>query len=474
MTEKNEFHRYITRNYLEAFVRKAFQVLNAGSTYSENWHIDAICEYLMAVYRGDIKRLNINMPPRFMKSDCCTVCFPVWVLGLQPEKKIIACSYSAELSQKLHNKSRIITKENWFKNYFPQFNIDDSGNYTKDTQRIFQTTKAGFRSAASVGGTVTGDGADILILDDVINPQQASSDTQRKNAIDWCKTTLFSRINDEKTGAIIHVAQRLHENDFVGEVVDNRWESLILPAYFEEKKYYYIGDFEKTVEAGEYLFEKRFGEEEINNKISDMGTSSYNAQYNQNPAPADGNMFKEKWFKRYDHRTLDKNGGKITISLDSAGKDGLQNDPSVFTVWIEKENQHYLLEVIRKKLEYPELKKEAIKLCEIYEAKSLVIEDKSSGMALIQELRKEPRLRHVNIFAINPKVSKPVRAEGVTGMVESGKVLIPFSAEWIAEFLEEFKKFPNVLHDDQVDSTTMYLHWAKSRPVINPRIRSFR
>ena len=205
---KNE----VLRNDLSAFIHKSFNTINPSVKYSHNWHIDLIAEYLKEVYNGNIKRLIINIPPRSLKSVCISVAFPALILGKNPSSRIIVASYSEILSLKHSTDCRIIINSQWFKKLFPDFQLNQSQN----EKHKFATTQNGYRFATSIGGSLTGEGGDILIVDDPHNPQQIMSDKYRLKTIEWFSNTFVSRLNDKKNGVIIIVMPRLHQNDLVG------------------------------------------------------------------------------------------------------------------------------------------------------------------------------------------------------------------------------------------------------------------
>ena len=194
---KNE----ILKNDLSAFIYKSFNTINQGVKYKHNWHIDLIAEYLQEIEKGKIKRLIINMPPRSLKSVCISVAFPAWLLGKKPNSRIIVASYSEKLSLKHSTDCRLIVSSKWFQELFPEFQLNQSQN----EKYKFATTQNGYRFATSVGGSLTGEGGDILIVDDPHNPQQVMSEKYRLKTLEWFSNTFVSRLNDKKNGIIIIV-----------------------------------------------------------------------------------------------------------------------------------------------------------------------------------------------------------------------------------------------------------------------------
>ena len=170
-----DLKREILKNDLATFIHKTFNTVNHGVKYNHNWHIDLLAEYLKEVNAGNIKRLIINIPPRSLKSVCVSVAFPAWLLGNKPNSRIIVASYSELLSLKHSTDCRLVVSSKWFANTFPDFKLDDRQN----EKHKFATTQNGYRFATSVGGSLTGEGGDVLIVDDPHNPQQVMSDKYR-------------------------------------------------------------------------------------------------------------------------------------------------------------------------------------------------------------------------------------------------------------------------------------------------------
>ncbi|MCC6478861.1 MAG: hypothetical protein IT552_06610 [Sphingomonadaceae bacterium] len=217
------------RSFL-AFLRKAWPMINGGEALLYNWHLDAIAEALDAIRRGDSKRLIANLPPRNGKSLMISVLWVAWMLGQDPSLNFVCVSYSNELSAKLARDCRAIMESFWYKALVPKTRISSFRSAAYD----FETTAGGGRLATSITGTLTGRGGDIIILDDVIKPDDAMSETQRSAVNNWFRSTLASRLNDKASGAIICVMQRLHQDDLCGMLLEEGgWDHLSLAAIAE-------------------------------------------------------------------------------------------------------------------------------------------------------------------------------------------------------------------------------------------------
>jgi hypothetical protein len=208
------------------FAHRAFCELNPRACFAMNWHFEAIAARLVAVYHGRVGRLIINVPPRHLKSHLASIAFPAWCLGHDPSTQILCVSYAQDLADKLARDCRRIMMSDWYQRLFPT-------RLSPQRQAVaeFETTAQGCRFATSVGGVLTGRGADIIIIDDPLKPEEALSQAQRQAANEWFDHTLYSRLNDKRKGAIVLIMHRLHEDDLVGHVLAHEpWEVARFPA----------------------------------------------------------------------------------------------------------------------------------------------------------------------------------------------------------------------------------------------------
>jgi predicted phage terminase large subunit-like protein len=452
--------RVLTRRDLAAFTHRVFLHLHPSLSFMSNWHIDVILAKLEECRTGQCKRLIINVPPRSLKSICASVAFPAWVLGHDPTSRLICVSYAQELADKHARDCRNVVSSDWYKKLF-----DTRLSEQRQAIAEFTTTMNGFRVATSVGGVITGLGADFIVIDDPLKPDEALSETRRKGANEWIGHTVYSRLNDKRTGCMIIVMQRLHEDDLVGYVQrqsQENWDVLNFPAAAEEPQTFSwatpFGRFTHQRAKGDILHPEREPREQLDVLRANLGEYHYASQYQQNPAPRGGGMVKEEWFKRYRENELPEKFDSILQSWDTANKPTEFSDYSVCTTWGLKEKRIYLLNVFRKQLDYPNLKRATQQQYEFYRPNTMLIEDKASGTQLIQELRE------AGISTVTPYKStgdKIMRFRAQTGVIENGLVYLPEQAHWLPEYLHELKTFPNGRYDDQVDSTSQALESVK-------------
>lgn len=456
------------RKYFAFFMRETFRVVNPGIKFKKNWHVDLIAHYLQAVSEGKIKRLIINIPPRSMKSTITSICWPAWIIGNDPSKRIICASYSQHLSDKLSLDSRHLVKSWLYSKIFP--NVKMVRDQNKKNKYMF--SDRGFRFATSVGGTTTGEGGDILILDDPHNALDVISKKRREKSIQWFQQSFLSRLDDKKNGAIVLVMQRLHQEDLTGFLLKTQpkeWTVLSIPAICQEDTTYEINGLCYDYKKNELLHQTREGVEVIERLKRDLGTYTFSAQYLQDPLSINSGMIKKSWIEYYKTPTSIASYETIIQSWDTAIKSGDENSYSVCTTWGRLQGNFYLLDVYRDKAEYPTLKRKIVELYRKWNPDRLLIEDKASGQALLQDLKKE----HYQLPLVPIKVNKDkfTRFASVSPLFEYGRIFIDQHASWRLEYEQEILTFPNSKHNDQVDSTSQYLNYILSATFQKPRIR---
>lgn len=441
---------------LPTFIHRAFAQLNPGTQFLPNWHIDAIASRLRECMDGKTRRLIINIPPRHTKSIAASVAFPAWLLGLEPETQIVAVSYSQELANKHSLDCRAVMESDWFGRAFKT-----RLSATRNAVQEFTTTKRGFRLATSVGGTLTGRGGDFILIDDPLKPEDADSDAARNRANDWFDGTLYSRQNDPNSSCIIVIMHRLHEDDLVGHILEQEpWDVLSLPAIAEsEERITYNTPFGLHVHGrkeGDLLQPEKMSREVLAAVRATVGEYHFAGQYQQTPAPKGGGLVKADWFKYYTANTLPKRFDQVVCSWDTANKATELADYSVCTTWGTSDGDKYLLDVFRAKLNWPDLKRAVIARATQFDADIILIEDKGSGIQLIQELQGDC----VNgVTAYTPKCEKVARLQAQCATIEAGTVFLPEVAPWLAAYVHEMITFPAAKHDDQVDSTSQALEY---------------
>lgn len=446
----------LLRNDFCSFVRKCFNTIARDATYVDNWHIQALAHHLMLMRQGDINRLIVNMPPRALKSMSVSVAYVAWLLGHDPQRRIIVVSYSNELALELHRQFRMVIDSEWYRRAFPNVRL------AKDTGLEAVTTQGGGRYATSVEGTLTGRGANLIIIDDPHKADEALSDKARTQVKNWFQGTLSSRLDDKKTGQIILVMQRLHPDDLSGHLLGTRdWPHLNLPAIASDDCTIPIGaDRVKRWRRGEPLQSEREDAEVLDRVKRELGSQRFAAQYLQEPVPEGGNAIKREWLQFYDICPTQQPGDRIVQSWDVAAAIGDANDYSVGTTWLKRKTTYYLIDVFRDRLAYPELRRKMAQLALEFGADTVLIEKAGFGFSLLQDLRNDPPRGMPAPIGIVPKGDKQDRLAAQSAKIEAGQVLLRGQAPWLADFLSEILAFPNSRNDDQIDSLSQFLHWA--------------
>ena len=414
------------RTDLLAFSKHMFKARH-NYDFVVNWHHELICEYLERVIIGDIKRLIINIPPRYSKTELAVVNFIAWCMGNFPDCEFIHASYSKKLATNNTYQARALMLHESYSEIFGTPHICHDSN-AKDE---FKTVEGGCVYAAGADGTITGYGAGkmrqgfggAIIIDDPDTP-------------------------------IIVIMQRLHENDLAGWLLsggnEEEWTHLNIPA---------LNDNDEPLWSFKHTYDDLRRLEKANPYV-------FAGQYMQRPAPLGGGIFKTEWFKSY--RMLPRLKFTI-ITVDTAQKTKEQNDYSVFALWGQGiDGNAYLIDILRGKWESPDLIKMATsfwcKHRDTFKPRSMNVEDKVSGTTLIQTLSKtaDPV---IPIIAIQRNIDKITRANDVAPFIESGRVYLPEQADWLSDFITEHAQFPNGKHDDQVDTTSDGLNAIFGKPI---------
>lgn len=440
-----EVVRDLCRRDLLHFSRYMFKQ-KRGYKWIYNDHQRIICDALMKVFRGESKRLIINIPPRYSKTELAVVNFIAWCIGLVPDCEFIHASYSKTLAENnLSNTRDLITNED-YRGIFPDVELDKSST----AKGHWKTTKGGVAYASGNAGTITGFGAGKLrdgfggaiIIDDPIKADEASSKLTRDGVIEFFQNTIESRCNNPETPIIV-IMQRLHENDLSGWLLGGgngeKWESVVLPVIKEDGS---------PLWPWKHSLAKLAVMEAKNRYV-------FAGQYMQRPAPLGGGIWKDDWWRYYRPEALPY-VKRIIQTWDTAFKAKESSDYSVCFTIAECDNGYYFLDRFKKKVEFPELKRTAKSLGKLHDPTAVLVEDKASGQSLIQELKDDTLLP---IVAIQKNIDKVSTANATTPIVESGRVFLPEGADWVPDFLMTMGQFPNGAHDDDNDAACQGLQY---------------
>jgi len=295
----------ICRRSLHDYVRGMWPVIEPSTEFVDGWHLGAVCEHEQAVFEGQIKKLIINICPRSGKSICTSVGLPTWGWTRAPETRWLFSSYSSDLSLEFATTARRVIESPW---YQARFNVQLSAD--QNNKAFYANTASGYRISTSVGGSATGKGGDILIVDDPHNLKTIHSDIIRGEDVRWFFKVWSSRINNKKNDRQIVIMQRGHEDDLTTALLDQGdWTVLKLPTEYEPREWTSpIGWTDPRAEAGELLNPGRIGPQENATIKRELGPIDYSCQHSQEPMPERGGMFERSWFEIVDHAPTDAVG----------------------------------------------------------------------------------------------------------------------------------------------------------------------
>jgi phage terminase large subunit-like protein len=306
-------------------------------------------------------------------------------------------SSTNDLAVKHANDFRAVISSDWYRRIFPKTKVSRE----KDTQYETMTTARGYRYATSLNGTLTGRGADIIVLDDPQKPDEALSEAHRNSAGQWFDTTLLSRLDSKSEGTVVIVMQRLHEDDLAGRLLEKGgWHQLKITAVAEQDEHIPVGPRRRYKrKVGTVIDPRRDSLEDLARLKQSMGELFFSAQYQQEPIPLAGNLIKAEWFREYEVTPTYTYNDVLVISIDTAMKGDPRADFSVATVWLGRGDHCFLLDLWRERVDFPDLRRAAFRLREKHPKATLLIEDKGSGTSLIQDLR----ANNVAVIGINPE-----------------------------------------------------------------------
>lgn len=521
-----ELDRIDCEESLYTFLMHAWRFIDPAP-FKPGWVVQALAEHLEAVADGEIRRLLINIPPRCSKSSICSVAFPAWVWAQShesptsgPTVPFLHASYGFNLSLRDSVKCRRLIKSTWYQRLW-----GDKVQITNEQdQKIrFQNTRGGERLITSIGSGVTGEGGNIIIVDDPNAADEVLSEATIKSTNeDWWDGTMGTRLNDPKTGAFIVVQQRLGESDLTGHILANEgedWVHLMLPMEFEPSRSFStpIGWTDPRTKEGELLWPERFGHAEVRTLEKRLGKWKAAGQLQQRPEPAGGGIIMRDWWQLWppEGEPKDKNGhvlkaaafppfSYILASLDTAYTEETINDPSALTIWgvfsgdvvaqdikisqqdsmrvyTETSTRVMLTHAWTDRLELNDLVNLVGVECQDWLVDKILIEDKAAGHSVAQELRRllsvadfkyvDPRSklertsrhpRHAfSIQLINPKaLNKVARLYSVQHLFEGGMIFAP-DRKWADAVISQCGTFPNAKHDDLVDTVSQGLRYLR-------------
>lgn len=439
-------------------------------TYLMGWAHRRVCDaldwFLAEVDAGNSPRLMIAMPPRHGKSELASRLFPAFALGRRPDLSVIAASYGASLALRMSRDVQRIMDSEAYRSVFPKTRLARrTGPAARRAADMFEIEgRRGSYRAAGVGGSVTGMGGDVLIVDDAFKDRaSADSAATRRRVWEWYGSTLYTRLSPG--GGVLLVNTRWREDDLAGRLMaaeaagrGDAWRKLVFPAVAETD--------EPWRRAGEALHPERFPLERLRRIRAAVGEREWAALYQQRPAPEGGAVFRSTWFRRWRPEDLPPRWDAMTISWDMSFVGAADADFAVGQVWARSGGNFYLLDQVRRRMGFSETAAALTALCRKWpDAFRVLVEDKANGPAVIDALKS----RIPGLTPVRPDGGKVARANAVTPLLESGNVWFPPDelAPWIGDMLAELTAFPDGAHDDQVDAMTQALRDLRRRAPLN-------
>jgi predicted phage terminase large subunit-like protein len=459
------------------FVEHMWPVLEPATEFVLGRPLDAICEHLEAVSDGRITRLLINVPPGSMKSLLVDVFWPAWEWTTKPHLRYVSFSYNARLTEQNNGKFRdLVLSEEYQKLWGPNAKRKEARfTMEKVGEQTVSNSRKGRKIATGVGGTGTGLRGDRVIFDDPHNVADQESAPIREKTTEWFITGMSNRINDQRKSAIVIVMQRVHEEDVSGVAISESlgYCHLMIPAEFEEDRAFEndIGWIDWRTYEGEPFWPERFPPEKF--AVAKRRAYAWAGQYQQRPEPKGGGILKRDHWQAWTSSMMPA-FSFIVAAVDTAHTEDRENDPSALTIWGVWEHKGQpsvmLISAWHDHVTINRLVKVTAAYCRNFKVHRLLIESKSNGHALEQELRRmylgEDKTWGVTMM--DPKKQdKVARVHSVTHLFEDGLIWAPFDKEsgmplaFADKVIEECAKFPRGSHDDLVDTSVYALRYLR-------------
>lgn len=456
----------LRREHLLFFLMKVFEELKPGAPPLEAaWYLQALCHALQTAARKPGGRLAIAIPPRHTKSLAASVALSAWLLGHDPTLKIMVATYADKLAREHAQNCRQIMQNDWYKALFPNTRIADDGNRMLE----LTTTRGGGRRAVTVGGSVTGLGADLVIVDDCLKAEDARSEPRREEVKVWFDGTLMTRLDHPLQGSVISIAQRLHEDDIYAHLVDKGYDTLCLPAIAEKVEVIPLGAGRlHRREIDSLLGRPNYGRAVLDKLRRELGLQVFSAQYQQNPVAPGGNLVEMSWFSTFEEVLERESYQSVVQSWDTASSEHYLSDFTAGLTFGYRQKAWHLIDVYRERVDFPGLKQAVLRAKRKWQPDEILIEDANSGKSLWQEFRSSG---HARPIMCKPEGSKEERLIGITGQLEEGMLRLPEEAPWLEPFKSELRGFPYGKHDDQVDALSQFFNYflLRGQGLLEPR-----
>lgn len=449
-------NRSILRRDFTAFVHKAFRHTHEGERLEDAPYVDFIANRLQTFANTKGGRLLVNVPPRHLKTYIGSIFLPAWELGRHPGTRVIIASYSDALASTIAYATRSVMKAQFYKQTFETRLAED-----RTKVNDFATEQGGSLFAASINGSITGRGADLLIVDDPMGIPDANNLELMEQINNRFDTVLMSRLNNAKTGSVLVIAHRLHPNDLSGHLrQQGDWEKITLPLIAPRTKIYDLGYGDWERKKGDLLRPNAFGAKEIN-RLRRTSTPDFETLYQQSFGGNRALRLKRSYFRTYE--TL-PTAHSIVLSVDPGQGTNSSNSFSVVQAWCAAGNDRYLVDQWREQAPYDLLREAYFRFVRRYRPVVALIEATAHGLRLVAEAKYK---RAVNVIDVIPDGrSKAERLAKHVLLLKKGRLFLRDDPELRETYIAEFLDFPSSKFDDQIDATTQYLDWMAQNPVL--------
>lgn len=424
--------------------------------YLHNWHIDCIGEHLEAVRDGQIKRMIINIPPRHMKSLSVSVFFPAWLWMSDPSKSFLFASYAQSLSVRDSIKCRRVIQSPVYKDSIKELHPDFTLTGDQNTKLRFENNHKGYRLATSVGGALTGEGADIIVIDDPHNVTEGESEQIRVSTLNWWDEAMSTRLNNPRTGVYIIIMQRVHEDDLTGHILaknHGEYTHLCIPAEYEGNKIFSpLGWEDKRKTPDELLWKERVGRKQITELKKALGPYGSAGQLQQRPVSREGGLFKPEFAPIV--KTVQGKLEKIVRYWDKAGSKGKGAYTAGVKIGKYTDGTYIVLDVVRGQWEALERERKMKQTAEL-DGKNVRIGIEQEGGSGGKESA-QATIRNLSGYIVkadHPTGDKVARAEPFAVQFNAGNVSI-LKGEWNQDYIRELQMFPASKYKDQVDASS--------------------
>jgi predicted phage terminase large subunit-like protein len=439
-----------------AFARMALRELD-GTRMSDDRYLELLASELIDFADGKTKRLLMNLPPRHLKTQLCTVCFAAWILAHEPETKIMLITYGQDLAADIGRSIRNILEAEWFKKLFE---TRIAKGFAK--VRNFATTAGGRVYSTSFDGSIVGFGADIIFVDDPHNASDISAHHMEHTIVQF-HSILVSRLNDPEHGRIMVVCHRVHENDLSASLTESGdWTHVALPLIAAKTRTYQTQYGPWRQKKGEVLRARKYDKRRIEKLRRNSVSPPFELFYQQDVDGRSLRRLKPTHFLTYEAVEVEKLPHFISVDTGTSDREGCSF--SVVLVWASNGTEFFLADHFRKRCDFGELVKAVQTLANRYRGAPILIEETANGPALYCELTSKQRRRAIGI---RPVESKVVRFRRHVDKIVDGCIRIPKCSLFNHVFVDELMQFPKGPYDDQVDAMTQFLDWIEKQDDID-------